>query len=63
MLAVQHQDYVLALDLSAVNQIRSRRLVSRFRCDCHGLHVDTGNFIPMEQEMNRWQRYCLKRLE
>ena len=48
MLQLQQQDYVsyivLPPYLSAIKRFDSRRLVSRFRCGCHGLHVDTGNF-------------------
>ena len=47
ILQLQHQDYVLAPYLSALKNFRSRRLVSRFRCGCHGLHVDTGQFKPV----------------
>ena len=42
MLQLQHQDSVLAPYLSANKNFRSCRLVSRFRCGCHDLHVDTG---------------------
>ena len=59
MLQLQHQDYVLAPYLSAIKSFRSRRLVSRFRCGCHGLHVDTGNFKPVGQKVPREQRFCL----
>ena len=61
MLQLQHQDYVLAPYLSAIQNFRSRRLVSRFRCGCHGLHVDTGQFRPVEQKVNRDHRFCLVR--
>ena len=46
MLQLQHQDYVLALYLSAIQNFRSHRLVSTFRCGYHasGLHVHTGKF-------------------
>ena len=54
----QHQDYVLAPYLSALKNFRSRRLVSRFRCGCNGLHVDTGQFKPVEQRGDREQRFC-----
>ena len=37
---------------------RSRRLVSRFRCSGHGLHEDTGQFKPVEQRVDREQRFC-----
>ena len=46
-----HQDYVLAPYLSAIQDVRSCRLVSRFRCGCHGFLVDTGNFKPAEQNV------------
>ena len=37
----------------------SRRLVSKFRCGCHGLHVDTDNFKHVGQKVDRDQRFCL----
>ena len=40
MLQLQHQDYMFAPDLPALENIR---LVSRFRYGCYGLHVDTGD--------------------
>ena len=55
MLLLQHQDNVLAPYLSALN-FRSRRLDSRSRC--HGLHVDTGQFKPVDQRVDRKQRFC-----
>ena len=27
--------------------------------DCHGLHVDTGEFKPIGQKVDREQRFCL----
>ena len=39
----------------------SRRLVIRFRCGCHGLHVNTSTIRPAEQKVNREQRCCLVR--
>ena len=45
--------------LSALKNFRSRRLVSRFRCGCHGLHVDSGQFKPVAQRVDREQRFCL----
>ena len=63
MLQLQHQDFVLAPYLLALKNFRSRRLVSRFRCGCHamghGLHVDTGQFEPVAQRVDREQRFCL----
>ena len=58
MLQSQHQNCVLAPYLSA--NFRSRRLdnVSRFRYGCHGLHVDTGQFKPVEQRVDRELRFC-----
>ena len=58
MLQLQHQDYVLAPYLSALENFRNRRLVSKFRCGCHGLHVDTGQFKPVGQRVDREQRFC-----
>ena len=59
MLQLQYQDYVLAPRLSAVKTFSGRRLVSRFRCGCHGPHVDAGNFQPVEQTVCKEQRFCL----
>ena len=59
MLQVQHQDYELAPYLSTVKYFKNRRVVSRFRCGCHGLHVDTGEFKPVGQKVDREQRFCL----
>ena len=59
MLQVQHQDYELAPYLSTVKIFKNRRVVSRFRCGCHGLHVDTGEFKPIGQKVDREQRFCL----
>ena len=54
-----HQDYALAPYLSTVKNLRNRTLISRFRCGCHGLHVDTGRFLPVGQKVLREQRFCL----
>ena len=59
MLQVQHQDYELAPYLSTVKNFKNRRVFSRFRCGCHGLHVDTGKFKPIGQKVDREQRFCL----
>ena len=59
MLQLQHQEYVLAPYLSALKNFRSRRLVSRLRCGCHGLHVDSGQFKLVAQRVDREQRFCL----
>ena len=61
MLQLQQQEYVQAPDLSALKNLKSHRLVSRFRCGCHGLHVDTGRFRPVGQKADREQRFCLVR--
>ena len=53
---LQHQDYVLAPYLSANENFRSRRLVSRLRCGCHGFHVDLK---PGEQKVNRESAFVL----
>ena len=46
MLQVQHQEYLLAPYLFALENFRSRRLVSRFRCGCH---VYSGQIKPVAQ--------------
>ena len=45
-----HSKTLEAVDLQSI--------VSRFRCGCHGLHVDTGQFKPVEQRVDREQRFC-----
>ena len=59
MRQVQHQDYELAPYVSTVKIFKNRRVVSKFRCGCHGLHVDTGEFKPIGQKVDREQRFCL----
>ena len=59
MLQIQHQEYVLAPYLSALKNFKSRRLVSRFRCGCRGLHVGLNRFKPVGQRVDREQRFCL----
>ncbi len=44
-------EYVLAPYLSAVKGFKSRKLISRFRCGCHGLHVDIGRLLPLAQQV------------
>ena len=51
-----HHEY--ADYLSTVTCYPYRRLISRFRCGCHGLHVDTGRFGKDEQMLSRGQRLC-----
>ena len=50
----QRSDY-----LSTVRCYPHRRLISRFRCGCHGLHVDTGRFGKDSEHRNREDRVCL----
>ena len=57
MLQLQHQEYVLAPYLSALENFRSRRLVSRFRCGCHGRHVDSGQFRKKKKKIYAVQRH------
>ncbi|KAL3146185.1 hypothetical protein ABBQ32_14176 [Trebouxia sp. C0010 RCD-2024] len=38
-------DHKYAEYLSSVRCFSNRRLLSRFRCGCHGLHVDTGRWV------------------
>ena len=58
MLQLQHQNYVLAPYVSALKNFRNRRFVSRFRCGCHGLHVDTGQFKPVGESIDQEQGFC-----
>lgn len=48
-------DYKYAPYLSAVQSFGLRRLISRFRCGCHGLRIDTGRFgtdrLPKEDRV------------
>ncbi len=43
---------------STVRCYPHRRLISRFRCGCHGLHVDTGRFGKDREHCNREDRVC-----
>ncbi len=52
-------EYFLAPYLSAVQGFKSRKFISRFRCGCHGLHVDTGRLLPLAQQVPREQRHCI----
>jgi len=54
-----HPEYVLAPYLSAVKGFKSRKLISRFRCGCHGLHIDTGRLLPLAQQVPTEQRHCV----
>jgi len=51
-------EHVSAPYLSAVKYFKSRKLISKFRCGCHGLHVDTGRLLPLAQQVPREQRRC-----
>ena len=35
-----------------------QRLISRFRCGCHGQHFDTGRFGKGMEQLNREERVC-----
>ena len=59
MLQLQHQGHVLAPRLSATQNFRSRRLVSRFRRGCHGLHVNTSNLAEQKINLYRELRFHL----
>ena len=52
-------EYVLAPYLSAVKGFKSRKLISRFRGGCHGLHVGTGRLLPLTQQVPKEQRHCV----
>ena len=43
-------EYRYAEYLSSVRCFPNRRLLSRFRCGCHGLHVDTGRWVDTKRE-------------
>ena len=53
-----HPEYEYAQYLSQVRCLSNRRLISRFRSGCHGLHVDTGRFTKGGQKVEREQRVC-----
>ncbi len=53
-----HPDYQYAKCLSSVKCYPYRKLISRFRCGCHGLHVDTGRFGRGEEARSREERLC-----
>ena len=42
-----------------VKSFKNRKLISRFRCGCHGLHVDTGRLLPLAKQVPREQRHCV----
>ena len=43
-------EYRYAEYLSSVRCFSNRRLLSRFRCGCHSLHVDTGQWVDTKRE-------------
>ena len=43
-------EYRYAEYLSSVRCFSNRRLLSRFRCGCHGLHVDTGRWVDTKRK-------------
>ena len=43
---------------STVRCYPHRRLIGRFRCDCHGLHVGTGRFGKDNEPCSREDRLC-----
>ncbi len=49
----QYSDY-----LSTVRCYPHRRLISRSRCGCHGIHVDTGRFGKDSEHRSREDRVC-----
>ncbi len=44
--------------LSTVRCYLHRRQIGWFRCDCHGLHVDTGCFVKGRDHCSREGRVC-----
>ncbi len=54
-----HPEYQYSDYLSTVRCYPHRRLISRFRCGCHGLHVDTGRFGKHSEHRSREDRVCL----
>ena len=53
-----HEEYSHAAYLSAMKCWSNRRLLSRFRSGCHGLHVDTGLWEG-NVHLDRGDRLCL----
>ena len=43
-------EYRYAEYQSSVRCFSNRRLLNRFRCGCHGLHVDTGQWVDTKRE-------------
>jgi hypothetical protein len=53
-----HSVYQCCDYLSTVRCYPHRRLISRLRCGCHGLHVDTGRFGKGSEHCSREERVC-----
>ena len=51
--------YKCAACLFSAQGLDSRRLISRFRCGCHGLHVDSGCLAAVKLNMeDRLHQVC-----
>ena len=53
-----HPAHAYAQYLSSVRCLSNRRLISRFRSGCHGLHVDTGRFAKDGHRLQKENRVC-----
>ena len=53
-----HPAHAYAQYLSIVRCLSNRRLISRFRSGCHGLHVDTGRFAKNGHRVEKEDRVC-----
>jgi len=54
-----HSDYQYSDYLSTIRCYPHRRLISRLRCGCHALHVDTERFGKDSELRSREDRVCL----
>ena len=54
-----YSDYQYSDYLSIVSCYPYRRLISRFRCGCRGLHIATGRFGKDSEHRSREDRVCL----
>ena len=54
-----HPAHAYAQYLSSVRCLSNKRLISRFRSGCHGLHVDTGRCDKAGPGVEREDRVCL----
>lgn len=41
---------------SVIKDFKSQNFISRFRCECHDLYIDTGRLLPLAQQVPRKQR-------